>query len=268
MGTLLPTGSNDNDDSLSLSEYTDNEKSAPTELLAEFLTSIMKKDYANALKYCKLSKKISSLSSCNRHLSQFYRLNVFFHTVLDFEPNNKTAKDFFPQLQAKVNELNVSSNSDGSDENCNYTSSLDYVDNEILDNDLDAHQNSYVSSESSSESSDDEDFIAESVENSSCDEVDPNERDDLLISLSHSSSQCSNSSKSDQLPESMSSTTTSSDSRRNTSHSLSFTSLLLDDSNEFAQPPAEPATNFSRSSSPQDQPASSPFTKKLIQLFK
>lgn len=57
MGTLLPTGSND-DDSLSLSEYTDNEKSAPTELLAEFLTSIMKKDYANALKYCKLSKMI------------------------------------------------------------------------------------------------------------------------------------------------------------------------------------------------------------------
>jgi hypothetical protein len=55
MGTLLPTNSND-DDSLSLSEYTDNEKSAPTELLAEFLTSIMKKDYINALKYCKLSK--------------------------------------------------------------------------------------------------------------------------------------------------------------------------------------------------------------------
>jgi hypothetical protein len=59
MGTLLPTNSND-DDSLSLSEYTDNEKSAPTELLAEFLTSIMKKDYANALKYCKLSKNETS----------------------------------------------------------------------------------------------------------------------------------------------------------------------------------------------------------------
>lgn len=55
MGTIVPTGNND-EDSLSLSEYTDGEKSAPTELLAEFLTSIMKKDYANALKYCKLSK--------------------------------------------------------------------------------------------------------------------------------------------------------------------------------------------------------------------
>jgi hypothetical protein len=55
MGTIVPTTNNE-EESLSLSEYTDNEKSAPTELLAEFLTSIMKKDYANALKYCKLSK--------------------------------------------------------------------------------------------------------------------------------------------------------------------------------------------------------------------
>lgn len=55
MGTIVPTTNND-DESLSLSEYTDNEKSAPTEILAEFLTSIMKKDYVNALKYCKLSK--------------------------------------------------------------------------------------------------------------------------------------------------------------------------------------------------------------------
>lgn len=56
MGTIVPTSNND-EESLSLSEYTDNEKSAPTELLAEFLTSIMKKDYENALKYCKLSKR-------------------------------------------------------------------------------------------------------------------------------------------------------------------------------------------------------------------
>lgn len=199
-----------------------------------------------------------------------YSSNVLSSTVLDYEPNNKTAKDFYPQLQAKVNEQIVSSNSDGSDENCNYTSSLDYVDNEILDNDLDAHNNSYVSSASSSESSDDEDFVAESLENSSCDDdVDPCERDDLLNSLSHSSSRSSNSSKSDQLPESMSSNTTSSDSRRNTSHSLSFTSLLLDDSNDFTQPLAETANGLESSSAPkQDQSMSSPFTKKIIQLFK
>lgn len=199
-----------------------------------------------------------SIYVCNIKLYPFHSC-----TVLDYEPNNKTAKDFFPQLQAKVNEQNASSNSDGSDENCNYTSSLDYVDNEILDNDYEGHNNSIVSSESSSVSSVDED---ESPDLSFSDEVDVNERDDLLISLSHSSSQCSNnsnSSKSDQLPESMSSTT-SSCSRGNTSHSISFTSLLLDDSNEIAQPPAEP-NNFS-SSQPQDP--SSPFTKKIIQMFR
>ena len=72
MGTIVPTSNND-EDSLSLSEYTDGEKSAPTELLAEFLTSIMKKDYANALKYCKLSKnlEISRGGSVNNVLEQF-----------------------------------------------------------------------------------------------------------------------------------------------------------------------------------------------------
>lgn len=72
MGTIVPTSNND-EDSLSLSEYTDGEKSAPTELLAEFLTSIMKKDYANALKYCKLSKnsKINKDESVNNVLEQF-----------------------------------------------------------------------------------------------------------------------------------------------------------------------------------------------------
>lgn len=59
MGTIVPT--TNEDESLSLSEYTD--KSAPTELLAEFLTSIMKKDYESALKYCKLSEKASNACS-------------------------------------------------------------------------------------------------------------------------------------------------------------------------------------------------------------
>lgn len=56
MGTtsamISPRNNNDED---STSEYTDPENSAPTELLAEFLTSIMRKDYVNALKYCKMS---------------------------------------------------------------------------------------------------------------------------------------------------------------------------------------------------------------------
>lgn len=52
---MSPT-SNDEDDR---SEYTDadsNQISAPTELLAEFLSAVMEKDYKNALKYCKLSE--------------------------------------------------------------------------------------------------------------------------------------------------------------------------------------------------------------------
>lgn len=56
--TMMTTSSknNDNEDSTSISDpYTDPEHSAPTECLAEFLTSIMRKDYANALKYCKMS---------------------------------------------------------------------------------------------------------------------------------------------------------------------------------------------------------------------
>jgi hypothetical protein len=71
MGTIVPTSNND-EDSLSLSEYTDGEKSAPTEILAEFLTSIMKKDYANALKYCKLSKKL--LTFCRGMLTNYVKL--------------------------------------------------------------------------------------------------------------------------------------------------------------------------------------------------
>jgi hypothetical protein len=125
-----------------------------------------------------------------------------------------------------------------------------------------------VSSESSSVSSDDED---ESPDLSFSDEIDPNERDDLLISLSHSSSQCSNnsnSSKSDQLPESMSSTTSSNSRANNTSNSISFTSLLLDDSNEIpAQFSAFSPSNESTSTTNHHDP-SSPFSKKIIQMFK
>lgn len=175
-------------------------------------------------------------------------------TVLDYEPNNKTAKDFYPQLFAKVNELH-SSSSDGSDENCNYTSSLEFVDNEILDND--ASQSSSISSSTSISSNDND----ESDLNSNFDEVDRHEQEDLMNSLSHSSSRSSNLSKSDQLPESMSS---SSSHKENTSNSFSFTSLLLDDSEDVNnnEPPAEPVEQV-----PPPNP-SSPFTTKIMQMFK
>lgn len=49
---------------------------APTELLAQFLATIMKKDYKNALIFCKL--------------------------VQQFEPTNATAKRFYPMIAKKL----------------------------------------------------------------------------------------------------------------------------------------------------------------------
>jgi hypothetical protein len=183
--------------------------------------------------------------------------------VLDYEPSNKTAKDFYPQLLAKVNEQH-SSSSEGSDENCNYTSSLEFVDNGILDNDHDMDNISQSSSITSSISSNEEGSDMSSNE----DEMDQPDQEDLINSLSHSSSRSSNLSKSEQLPESMSST--SSNNRENTSHSFSFTSLLLDDSddvnndcvnNNVVEPPAKVVD------APVAAP-SSPFTSKIMQMFK
>ena len=174
-------------------------------------------------------------------------------TVLDYEPNNKTAKDFYPQLLVKVNEQN-SSSSDGSDENCNYTSSLEFVDNEILDNDIDDNVSQSSSISSSSISSNEEDSDIRSLSDDQ-----QEQQEDLIDSLSHSSSRSSNLSKSDQLPESMSS---SSSHKENTSNSFSFTSLLLDDSEDVNNNEPEAPVEV-----PSQNP-SSPFTSKIMQMFK
>lgn len=56
-GSLNPK-SYSTDDDLSTSEYTDpEESSAPTELLAEFLSAVMLRDFAKAYQHCKRSKK-------------------------------------------------------------------------------------------------------------------------------------------------------------------------------------------------------------------
>lgn len=176
-------------------------------------------------------------------------------TVLDYEPNNKTAKDFYPQLLVKVNEQN-STSSDGSDENCNYTSSLEFVDNEILDNDIDDNISQSSSITSSSISSNDEGSDIRSLSD------DQRDQEDLINSLSHSSSRGSDLSRSDQLPESMSSTSSQ---KENTSNSFSFTSLLLDDSEDVNN--NEPAPVVEGPSNTQQNP-SSPFTSKIMQIFK
>ncbi|XP_047532102.1 cilia- and flagella-associated protein 91 [Vanessa atalanta] len=53
--------------------------SAPSEFLAEFLSAIMRRQYAEALKYCQL--------------------------ILQYEPQNSTARGFYPLLQHKLHAL-------------------------------------------------------------------------------------------------------------------------------------------------------------------
>ncbi|XP_055715983.1 glutamate-rich protein 2 isoform X2 [Phlebotomus papatasi] len=77
-----------------LSEYTDADESisAPTEYFAEFLSAVMTQDYRRALKYCKL--------------------------ILEFEPNNLTAKEFYPLILEKISYLAEQQESE-TDENSN-----------------------------------------------------------------------------------------------------------------------------------------------------
>ncbi|XP_046393966.1 glutamate-rich protein 2-like [Ischnura elegans] len=71
--TLTPRSSSED-----LSEYTDADESisAPTEFLAEFLSAVMMRDFTTALKYCKL--------------------------ILQYEPNNAAAKEFYPLIIEKI----------------------------------------------------------------------------------------------------------------------------------------------------------------------
>ncbi|XP_022911966.1 uncharacterized protein [Onthophagus taurus] len=92
IGLLNPTSSSNED----LSEYTDADESisAPTEFLAEFLSAVMLKDYETALKYCKL--------------------------ILQYEPNNVTAKEFYPLILEKLQSLkNDEDNSNESEDDDN-----------------------------------------------------------------------------------------------------------------------------------------------------
>lgn len=97
--SVIPTiATSTSNDDLSISEYTDADESmsAPTEYLAEFLSAVMQKNYRKALKYCKL--------------------------ILDFEPNNITAKEFYPLIEERMRSMDERSSSD--DENENYENVL------------------------------------------------------------------------------------------------------------------------------------------------
>lgn len=70
------TASKFNEDD-SVSEYTDPENnSAPTELFAEFLASILRKEWRNALKNCKLSNNSPSIASPLWHFIHFISVCV------------------------------------------------------------------------------------------------------------------------------------------------------------------------------------------------
>ncbi|XP_054280606.1 glutamate-rich protein 2 [Macrosteles quadrilineatus] len=71
-----------------LSDYTDADESisAPTEILAEFLSAVMLKDYDSALKYCKM--------------------------ILQYEPNHATAKEFYPLILEKIIQASAEAEAD------------------------------------------------------------------------------------------------------------------------------------------------------------
>lgn len=186
-------------------------------------------------------------------------LSPFFNfAVLDYEPNNKTAKDFYPQLLQRVNEHQSSTSSD---ENCNYTSSLDNVDNGILDNDMvDDDSSSMSSSISTSNGSMDlNSFSGEDLGEEMQEEQD--EEDLINASISCDSS--------DTFPESMSS---SESINQRGNFSLSLTSLLLDENIADDINNNEPTIVASSAvpSSSEDKPPSnpSPFTSKLVNMIR
>ncbi|XP_060646758.1 germ cell nuclear acidic protein [Drosophila nasuta] len=153
----LPTSASSEDLSQSLSEYTDADESisAPTEFLAEFLSAVMLKDYKKALKYCKL--------------------------ILQYEPNNGTAKEFYPLI---LDKLRVAASSD-SDENYNKSSSpelaLDLE--QPCEDSVSSHSSSRnnCSDEDNDDEANDDDEEDDDDNDDDDDDVDVDEDDDVDI---------------------------------------------------------------------------------------
>lgn len=86
----------------------DDKMFAPVELLTQFLSTIMQKDYSNALVFCKLSKFYCNfLYKCSKN-------NAFL--VQQFEPTNATAKAFYPMIIKKLKQKPVLESESSSDE--------------------------------------------------------------------------------------------------------------------------------------------------------
>ncbi|XP_065083372.1 serine-rich adhesin for platelets [Ochlerotatus camptorhynchus] len=202
--TLIIQSASNDDLSQSLSEYTDADESisAPTELLAEFLSAVMLRDYVNALKYCKL--------------------------ILQYEPNNSTARDFYPHILSKI--ASEASNGGGggggteqlsgeSDENYNFN----YSTSSSNSDDINIDEVVMVCSSESEQSSNCSSFLdysnssgGNNSSSSSSSGSGGEELDEQALNRINS-----NSTESDQLPPSQSATD------NNTSHS--YSSLLLEE---------------------------------------
>ncbi|XP_050098999.1 uncharacterized protein LOC126579595 isoform X1 [Anopheles aquasalis] len=131
--------------SQSLSEYTDADESisAPTELLAEFLSAIMIRDYVNALRYCK--------------------------QILEYEPNNTTARDFYPHILSKIDAGEPHEQlSCESDENDNYNCNSPLGSSSSSSLRLSRFPSSYNDSESSSTESSFSSSVSSPVSSVSC----------------------------------------------------------------------------------------------------
>uniref|UniRef100_A0A8D8DW20 Glutamate-rich protein 2 n=1 Tax=Culex pipiens TaxID=7175 RepID=A0A8D8DW20_CULPI len=198
--TLIIQSPSNDDLSQSLSEYTDADESisAPTELLAEFLSAVMLRDYVSALKYCKL--------------------------ILQYEPNNSTARDFYPHILSKIAAESAAQaelqavamtgdqQSGESDENYNFN----YSTSSSNSDDICIDEVVMVCSSDSEQSSNCSSFLDYSNSSNSSGAGSGSDLDEKALNRIN----C-NSTESDQLPPSQSATD------NNTSHS--YSSLLLEE---------------------------------------
>nr|XP_018911214.1 PREDICTED: phosphopantothenoylcysteine decarboxylase subunit VHS3-like [Bemisia tabaci] len=99
----------------------------PIQLLGEFLTSVMTKNYHSALKSCEL--------------------------ILKYEPNYSTAKEFFPLLQEKCNQIQE----DDDDENNDDDDGDDGDDVDDDDDSDDDYTDDYDDDDSHEDNDDDDD---------------------------------------------------------------------------------------------------------------
>ncbi|CAF0902757.1 unnamed protein product [Brachionus calyciflorus] len=126
LSPLRASSTDSDDDSGSDEDFRKNLK-APNELLEEFLIYVMEKKWTDAQKLCKF--------------------------ILMYEPNNKTAKEFMPLIESKINEFDEEEDED--DESSDETEEDDNDDDSDEDEDSD---------DDSDEDEDDEDENEEEID--------------------------------------------------------------------------------------------------------